>query len=200
MLKGEGSLSPRSFEGREGSEREPSASRSAVISPCGKYRYQLVRELSDSRRRAIFIMLNPSTADATQDDPTIRRCMGFARSWGCGRLIVLNLFAIRATDPAVMLADNDPEGPDNWEHFRRFLDDPEDWLTHERDIVVCAWGAHGSHRDQDMTVMGWLDCFAAKPQCLGVTKAGQPKHPLYIAANTPLQTYAGRARAQAQGA
>jgi hypothetical protein len=165
----------------------------AVISPCGKYRYQLTRMWDErKRRRAVFIMLNPSTADALQDDPTIRRCIGFARSWGCGSLVVLNLFAIRATNPAVMLADNDPEGPDNFEHFRRFLDDPTDWITHARDIVVCAWGAHGSHRDQDKTVMGWMDRFAAQPQCLGITKSGQPKHPLYIAASTPLQPYRGR--------
>lgn len=176
------------------STTNPSTARGAVISGCGKYRYQLTRTWDDqARRRAVFIMLNPSTADERQDDPTIRRCMGFARAWDCGSLVVLNLFAIRATNPVVMLADNDPEGPDNWEHFRRFIDDPEDWITRERDIVVCAWGAHGAHRDQDKTVMGWLDRFAAHPQCLGITKGGQPKHPLYIAANTPLQPYRGRA-------
>lgn len=170
----------------------PPASRAATISGCGKYRYTLTRELSDSSRNAIFIMLNPSTADAEQDDPTIRRCMGFARSWGCGRLVVLNLFAIRATKPSDMLSADDPEGPENWESFRRYLEYPDDPMTRERDVIVCAWGAHGTHRDQDKTVMGWLDRWAIEPKCLGETKAGQPKHPLYVAAATPLKSYAGR--------
>ena len=170
-------------------------SRPASWAACGGYRYLLRRDLGDSGRRAIFIMLNPSIADAKQDDPTIRRCIGFAKGWDCGQLIVLNLFAIRATDPTVMMTANDPEGPDNWQHFERIFGSAGtiDPLSGERDIVVAAWGAHGSHRHQDVTVMGWLDRWLINVECLGQTKAGQPKHPLYLAANSPRLQYQGRA-------
>lgn len=171
----------------------PGASR-AVISECGLYRYSLSRDLGGHSPFAVFIMLNPSTADAEQDDPTIRRCMGFAKSWGCGKLFVLNLFAIRATDPKNMLAADDPEGPENWEHFRRRFDlgAHEDPLTRDKDVIVCAWGAHGTHRNQDRTVMGWFDRWGITPKCLGTTKSGQPKHPLYLPSNAALTPYKGR--------
>lgn len=167
----------------------------ASISACGTYRYDLVREIGGHSPYMVFIMLNPSTADASVDDPTIRRCMGFAKREGCGRLIVLNLFAIRATDPKVMLAANDPEGPDNWEHFRRRFGSAGnvDPITQGKDIVVCAWGAHGKYRDQDKTVMGWLDSWLIDPLCFGTTKSGQPKHPLYMASSARLIPYKGRA-------
>ncbi len=166
----------------------------ASLSVCGRYRYDLVRDIGGHSPFAVFIMLNPSTADAHHDDPTIRRCMGFAKAWGCGKLIVLNLFAIRATDPKDMLAADDPEGPDNWEHFRRRFDMARnvDPLTRDVDVCVAAWGAHGSHRDQDKTVMGWMDKWAISVKCFGTTKSGQPKHPLYLAAASPLIEYRGR--------
>jgi hypothetical protein len=144
------------------------------------------------RRCVTFIMLNPSTADAEQDDPTIRRCMGFAKSWTCGTLIVLNLFAYRATNPADMRSAVDPVGPDNHKHFKHWLGDTFDRLEGRRDLVVCAWGAHGAHRDQDKTVMGWLRNWHAEPQCLGVTKSGQPKHPLYLPSSATLIPFEGR--------
>lgn len=167
----------------------------AVISPCGAYRYSLSRDLGGHSPFAIFVMLNPSTADAEQDDPTIRRCIGFAKSWGCGKLFVLNLFAIRATDPKNMLSAADPEGPDNWEHFRRrfALGAHEDPITRDKDVIVCAWGAHGAHRGQDRTVMGWFDGWGITPQCFGMTQGGQPKHPLYLKADAALIPYKGRA-------
>lgn len=167
---------------------------SAVISECGQYRYSLSRDLGGHSPFCIFIMLNPSTADADLDDPTIRRCMSFAKREGCGKLFVLNLFALRATDPDTMLSHNDPEGPDNWEHFRRRFGSANyiDPLTQDKDIVICAWGAHGDHRDQDKTVMGWLDGWIVEPFCLGATKSGQPKHPLYVKGDTPLVPYRGR--------
>jgi hypothetical protein len=112
----------------------------AVISACDRYRYVLRRQVGPGARIATFIMLNPSTADATQDDPTIRRCIGFARQWGCGQLVVLNLFAFRATDPVDLKRAADPVGPDNESWFRRIL--PSDGP------VVCGWGVHGSHRNQ----------------------------------------------------
>jgi hypothetical protein len=169
---------------------------SAAISDCGVYRYNLVRWMNPVgfRRRVTFIMLNPSTADGEQDDPTIRRCMGFAKSWMCGTLIVLNLFAYRATSPADMRNAADPVGPDNQKHFKHWLGDTFDFLEARHDLVVCAWGAHGSYRDQDRTVMGWLSDWHAEPQCLGVTKDGHPKHPLYLKSDCKLVPYAGRSR------
>src|SRR4051812_26865304 len=106
----------------------------AVISACGRYRYLLTRQVGPGPRAATFIMLNPSTADATKDDPTIRRCIGFARQWGCGRLSVLNLFAFRATDPAAMKRADDPVGPENKDWFERILTDAGEGR------VVCGWG------------------------------------------------------------
>src|SRR5689334_19453129 len=113
----------------------------AVISACGRYRYVLTRQVGPGSRRATFVMLNPSTADATNDDPTIRRCIGFAREWGCGRLVVLNLFAFRATDPADLKRAIDPVGPENRDWFERTLRPPHDGP------LVCAWGVHGTFLD-----------------------------------------------------
>ncbi len=152
----------------------------AVISECGKYRYLLMRRVGVGDRTATFIMLNPSTADAVNDDPTIRRCIGLALRWGWGRLLVVNLFAIRATDPADMRKASDPVGPKN-----------RDWVTRavgraaapcdnaDRGPVVCAWGTHGSYMDQDRTVLGWIEG-VCEPMALGITRDGHPTHPLYV--------------------
>lgn len=146
----------------------------AVISDCGRYRYLLTRQVGPGSRTATFIMLNPSTADATTDDPTIRRCIGFARRWGCGKLAVLNLFAFRATSPADMKRDNDPVGPENREWFDRSLQAPH------AGQVICAWGVHGEHMGQDRAVLGWLEEHGVEPFALGITRDGHPKHPLYL--------------------
>lgn len=165
---------------------------SAVISECGKYRYFLEREITDifghlvSDKIMTFIMLNPSTADANIDDPTIRRCKAFAERSSCGRMYVVNLFAIRSPSPKVLQETSDPEGPDNYK-----------WVKHavEHDgPIVCAWGTHGAYLDQDKTMMGWLyHSFARDPFCLGLTKDGHPKHPLYLRKDSPLLPYRGRA-------
>jgi hypothetical protein len=146
----------------------------AVISDCGRYRYLLTRQVGTGARVAVFIMLNPSTADATNDDPTIRRCVGFARRWECGRLAVLNLFAVRATDPADMKRARDPVGPENKVWFDRIL------RTRRLGRVVCAWGVHGAHREQDRAVLGWLERYGIRPRVLGTTVEGHPRHPLYL--------------------
>ena len=107
----------------------------ALISDCGFYRYWLTRpgrSLIAERGPVLFIMLNPSTADAELDDPTIRRCRGFAESWGCAGLTVANLYAYRATDPAALRLCADPVGPDNDAHLVRLL--------REHGEAVCAWG------------------------------------------------------------
>lgn len=158
--------------------------RSAVISACGLYRYRLRRSWGDGPP-CNFIMLNPSTADALEDDPTIRRCLGFARSWGCGALDVTNLFAWRSTDPGGLRLVSDPVGPENNDHLvqvaRRVRDDGG--------LIVCAWGAGGPYRGRDREVLAMLHERGMQPCSLKVTKHGHPQHPLYLKADcrpTPL--------------
>lgn len=148
---------------------------SAIISPCGLYRYRLSRRWDDGPT-CVFVMLNPSTADAAQDDPTIRRCIGFAKREGCGALDVVNLFAFRATSPAHMKAAPDPIGLDNDDHVMCALVDADG-------PVIAAWGAHGSFRGRDSTVRLLTD---VPMSCLGLTKAGAPRHPLYVRGDAPL--------------
>jgi hypothetical protein len=167
--------------------------RNAVISACGRYRYLLTRHVGTGPRGAIFIMLNPSTADATIDDPTIRRCIGFARQWGCGRLAVLNVFAIRATNPADLKRAEDPVGPENKDWFDRTLPS-----AHEGP-VVCAWGVHGKHMDQDLAVLGWLASYGIKPLALGSTRDGHPRHPLFLPKTVDLAPFNVRAHRQDNG-
>lgn len=158
----------------------------AVISACGRYRYLLTRQVGPGARTATFVMLNPSTADATNDDPTIRRCIGFARQWGCGRLAVLNLFAFRATDPADLKRAEEPVGPENKDWFDRALSVPDPGP------VICAWGVHGEHRCQDLIVLDWLAGYGVEPLALGVTRDGHPRHPLYLPKTAEPVPFAGR--------
>lgn len=158
--------------------------KTATISQCGFYRYSLARQWAAGNAIATFIMLNPSTADAEKDDPTIRRCIAFARTWGCDGLRVLNLFALRTPSPKEMMAANDPIGPDNIDAFRSILSDDGP--------VVCAWGNHGSFMNQAEHVLGWIEHL--NPKCLGLTNSGQPKHPLsrgkgFIPYSQPLLPY-----------
>lgn len=153
----------------------------AVLSDCGAYRYSLTRRWGSGNDLALWVMLNPSTADATQDDPTIRRCVSFSKEWKCDGLVVVNLFALRATDPKALYAHEQPVGPENdW-----YLGD---WMRDEDVVVaVAGWGAHGSLNDRGHAV--WLLSCEARRQlyCLGTTKDGQPRHPLYVKGGTPLQ-------------
>lgn len=160
----------------------------ALISTCGKYRYRLSRTWDASKEAVVFIMLNPSTADADNDDPTIRRCMDFAKRWGYGGLVVLNLFAFRATKPEDMLQAIDPVGPHNAVHVLTEIDAARLCGAD----IVCAWGTKGGHRDQDLAMLERIEGFGVMPKCLGVTKDGHPKHPLYVPAETALQPYQGR--------
>jgi hypothetical protein len=144
---------------------------SATISPCGKYRYVLSRRWG-SAQPLVWIMLNPSTADASVDDPTIRRCCGFARDWGCGGIDVYNLYAYRATNPKELLRCADPVGAEN-----------DYWIRNiEQDLrVVVAWGNNA----KPARVKQVVDLLNNRElQCLGTTASGNPKHPLYIAGNT----------------
>lgn len=151
----------------------------AVISPCGTYRYRLERTWDADEPKVAFIMLNPSTADAEKDDPTIRRCIGFAKSWGFGGLIVGNLFALRATDPRELYSYSDPIGPDNNAHLRAI------GMCAEQ--IVCAWGAHGSLHDRASGVAAMLDAYNLS--ALTITKKGQPGHPLYVSAEIQPKAY-----------
>ncbi len=152
----------------------------AVLSDDGVYRYRLWREWDADKPSCLFIMLNPSTADASQDDPTIRRCIDYARRWDFGGLVVGNLFALRATDPNRLYESDDPVGPDNDDA----LVDMHDNAT----LTVCAWGVHGHHRDRGDTVATMLSRFRHRSlYCLGTTKGGAPRHPLYLPkAATPM--------------
>lgn len=152
----------------------------AIISACGTYRYRLERTWSDGPKVA-FIMLNPSTADAEKDDPTIRRCVSFAKSWGFGGLIVGNLFALRATDPMTLYEDAEPIGTDNDAHLRAIA------LCSER--IVCAWGTHGRLYDRARHVIELLKLAHDDLFALTVTAKGQPGHPLYVAASTQLRKF-----------
>ena len=162
-------------------------SRTARISADGRYRYILTRRWHPTLPSCTFVALNPSTADADQDDPTIRRCIGFARREGCGGLIVANLCAYRATDPAELLIVDDPFGPGNVETIRS--------LAHRRDIscYIGAWGAwpDGSRpgAKRGAASMAALVSHWFPLQALGVTAGGQPRHPLYVRADAPLVEY-----------
>jgi hypothetical protein len=128
----------------------------------------------DYSRMVAFIGLNPSTADETADDPTIRPCIGFAKLWGFDGMCMLNLFALRATDPDEMKRHADPVGPDNDECLRR-------GVRLFCKTVAC-WGVHGNHRNRHYGIRGFL-----VPDGLwhfGLTKGGQPKHPLYLRSDT----------------
>ena len=142
-------------------------SQTALFSADRKYRYILWRWWS-RKPFAMFIGLNPSTADERNDDPTIRRCIRFASDWGYGGLCMTNLFALRATDPKEMMKHPMPIGSEN-----------DGWLlelSQEAGIVIAAWGTKGGFQQRDKAVYAMIDNL----KCLGLTKAGHPKHPLYL--------------------
>lgn len=155
---------------------------SAVISACGRYRYVLGRPsevVCPEGAPAIFLMLNPSTADAEIDDPTIRRCRAFARQWGCAGLVVVNLYAFRSVSPKAMASAPDPVGPLNDSYLRGACENQD---------VVCAWGRHG-RPERIAEVIELLKSVRARTFCLGVNQDGSPKHPLYLKSGSALQPY-----------
>jgi hypothetical protein len=150
---------------------------SAYIDKTGTFRYWLKRDVGDGPPLG-WLMLNPSTADASLDDPTIRRVIGFTRAWGYGQAWVTNLFALRATDPAELNRHDEPRGPENEAHVLL--------MAVACPVVVCAWGA-----TVDKVRHRWIDVAAivernSLAMCLGSTKAGYPRHPLYVRADTEL--------------
>lgn len=145
--------------------------RTARFSRCKKYRYELGRSWDDGET-VVFVGLNPSTADHTIDDPTVRRCIRFASDWGFGSLSIVNLFGYRSPDPSRLHTVVDPVGISTDRILREVLG--------KADLVIAAWGVHGTLAARNETVLAWIP----QPHCLGVTRAGHPKHPLYLPATT----------------
>ena len=158
-----------------------SASDTAVFSEDRRYRYLLRRRVGESSRRVLFIMLNPSRADETRNDATIRRCIGFARDWRFGVLEVVNLFALMSTDPKALLQADDPIGPDNDAAILAALK--------LADTVVLAWGNHALDHERRAAEVTAMARQAARPYCLGLTRRAAPRHPLRLPKTTTLEPF-----------
>lgn len=148
----------------------------AILSTDEVYRYTLLRRWLFGKGRCLFIMLNPSTADAINDDPTIKRCISFAKQWEFREMMVTNIFALRATYPKDLKAHESPIGPEN----DRYLVE----AVRKADRIVAAWGVHGSFMGRSVQVLEMLK--GKDVRCLGTTKDGQPRHPLMVAYATQL--------------
>ena len=158
----------------------------ATFSRDRKYRYvweTAALGIFGPLQRPLFLMLNPSTADENQTDPTLRRCIGFAKQWGCDGIVVGNLFAFRTAYPDAMFAQADPVGPDN-DHIL-----PK--LARAAPFVVCGWGAQAGAQARVAHVLALLQQNAPMTplKCLGFTKGGHPRHPLYVPKAAMLQPY-----------
>lgn len=154
----------------------------AAFSRCERYRYWLAREWDETKPCVVFVGLNPSKADESVDDPTIRRILGFAHAWACGSLLMLNAFAFRSTDPKGLLSVDDPIGPDN-----------DSILTAcfaQADRLVLGWGAHGEIRRRGGFVASMALSGHARPESFGLTKNGHPLHPLYLPADAKTFAFA----------
>jgi hypothetical protein len=149
---------------------EPIVHGDAQFSACGRYRYTLSRRWCEGSPTVLFVMLNPSTADAERNDPTIRRCLAFAQNWGFGRLTVANLYALRATDPRTLWTAADPIGPEN--------DAVIEACGLRAARILVGWGAYPRAHERAAAVLSLLP--AGKLRCLGTTKDGDPRHPLYM--------------------
>ena len=141
--------------------------KNATFSDCRKYRYVLSRTWDSKKKTILFIGLNPSTADEKIDDPTIRRCIDYAQNWGYGSLVMVNLFAYKATIPTELKNVNNPIGNDNDLHIIELLK--------KVDLAVAAWGNEGSLLNRDKEVKKIIPNL----MCLKINKSGQPAHPLY---------------------
>lgn len=161
----------------------------AGFSPCRTWRYWLTRDIQASlvsRPRIVMsIGVNPSTADETKNDPTVRRDIGFAKRLGADRLWKLNAFAYRATDPEDMKRAADPIGPENLEWIRRCALD----VAANDGVILLAWGVHAAFKEQHRRVLALLRKEQLPLHCLGKTLDGYPKHPLYLPNDAPLETF-----------
>ena len=143
--------------------------RDAEFSSCGSYRYSLSRIWDESLPAVLFIMLNPSTADGTKDDPSIRRCISYAKDWGFGSLFVGNLFALKSTKPTGLLESTNPEGPENLKYLLK--------LSSHCKMIVCAWGNGPILKKLSANSLKNLN---RKLHCLKLSLDGIPCHPLYL--------------------
>lgn len=151
----------------------PPASQPDGATVAGAYRYLLWRTWDAARPRLLWVLFNPSTADASREDPTLHRCRGFSRTWGYGGLEVVNLFAFRTPHPRDLLRAADPIGPENDAYLAA--------AVARAPAIVAAWGAHGGYRQRDRDVLALLARHAAQPfLCLGTLQNGCPRHPLYL--------------------
>ena len=151
--------------------------RGAVFSQDRQFRYLLWRRWGDKNQFATFVGLNPSTADEEKDDPTIRRCRGFAEDWGLSGVLVVNLFAYRATRPQDLFLQRYPIGEEN-----------DGWISAATQFAtrtVACWGNHGRRNDRGYAVATLLQA----PECFGISKQGEPLHPLYMPRSRALQPY-----------
>lgn len=146
----------------------------AVISECGQYRYRLWRVWDNTGPRVGFCMLNPSTADAMVDDPTIRRLIGFAKAWGYGGYTVVNLFALRTPKPGILKTHNAPVGDDNNTHISQ--------VASNVNQMICAWGTNGRLMNRSDVVFNLISQNTSS-MALQINADGSPKHPLYIRSN-----------------
>ena len=143
----------------------------AFFSKDRQYRYALWRTWDNELPKVLFIGLNPSTATETKNDPTIRRCMGYAKDWGYGGYIMGNIFAFRSTNPTNLKKINDPIGPENDYWLKK--------LHEEANLTIAAWGTHGEFMNRGQAVFDLIPDI----QCLRITKHGYPSHPLYLPKN-----------------
>lgn len=159
---------------------EPDIASGATFSPCRTYRYMLWRVWDETLPRVMFVALNPSTADETVNDPTIRREIGFAKAWGFGGLYKGNVFGYRSTDPKALATALDPVGPDNDATIREY--------AARCSLRIAAWGADKSVTPVRVAAMLAIlgECY-----CLGTTRDGHPKHPLYLPKNAERIRFTG---------
>ena len=166
-----------------------SMERHAEFDPSGRYRYSLTRRWAQGGGRTAFVLLNPSTADAHRDDPTIRRCISFARAWGYGELEVVNLFAFRATLPRDLRKGRNPVGADNDAFLLR--------AAHGANLVLLAWGTHGTLAGRDAQVLALMK--GRELRCLGKTRDGHPRHVLYLPKHLEPEPFHGESGNQGSG-
>jgi len=155
----------------------------AIYSDCERYRYALTREWDAAGKRVLFIMLNPSKATEVQNDPTVERCERRARTLGFGAFRVVNIFAWRETDPTLLKRAVEPVGADN----DAVLADSCGWANQ----IICGWGAHGDYLGRGAATAKVLRSTGHKLFALGLTQAGHPRHPLYIAYRTQPEQWSG---------
>ena len=179
LLPQDGGIVHQENEKEESAQMSYAVESGAQFSDCRVWRYALWRIWQPDCGVATFIGLNPSTADESVNDPTVRRCIDFARTWGFGGMRMLNIFAYRATDPKNMKLASDPVGVQNDYFLRHYVDSPDNRLT------VAAWGKHGSYLDRGQIVSSTLLSGLAI-KCFGRNKNGSPKHPLYMRSDIQL--------------